>query len=63
MQGYTATYEAQTLTGQAGWAWKLFADGRLVAEGWTRGKKSEAETEVRIVISARDTLRACAGLV
>lgn len=54
---YTATYKAETIAGEAGWSWHLFAFGRLVAEGWTRGKKSEAETEVRTAIAARDTLR------
>ena len=34
----------------------------LVAEGWTRGKRSHAEAEVREAINARETLRACAGV-
>lgn len=54
---YTATYKAETLAGEPGWSWQLFAFGRLVAEGWTRGKKREAENEVRIAIAARDTLQ------
>jgi hypothetical protein len=56
MKSYTATFEAQTIAGERGWSWKLFARRRLVAEGWTRGKKSEAEAEVRITIASRDTL-------
>lgn len=54
MTNYTATYEPQMLAGERGWSWQLFADGRLVAEGWTRGKKRAAEAEVRITIASRD---------
>lgn len=56
IMNYTATYKAETIAGEPGWSWHLFSFGRLVAEGWTRGKKSEAETEVRTAIAARDTL-------
>lgn len=53
---YTATYKPHTMNGEPGWSWQLFTAGRLVAEGWCLGKKREAENEVRITISARDTL-------
>ena len=56
MSNYTATYKPQKMNGEPGWSWWLFADGRLVAEGWCRGKKTDAETEVRTTIAARDTL-------
>ncbi len=64
MKGYTATYKYEVLAGEPGWSWELIVAGRVVAEGWVRGRKRRgAELEVRETIDARDTLRACAGLV
>jgi len=54
---YTATYEPHTMNGSHGHSWQLFAKGRLVAEGWTIGKRREAELEVKTAIAARDTRR------
>jgi len=40
------------LAGQAGWDWYVTVDGRVRAEGWTAGKRREAEQEVAMA-SAR----------
>jgi len=36
------------LAGQAGWDWHVTVDGRVRAEGWTAGKRREAECEVAL---------------
>ncbi len=54
--GYTATYVAETVLGEPGWSYEVSYLGRLVFQGWTRGKKHHAEREVREGINARDTL-------
>jgi hypothetical protein len=59
MKSYTATYEPQTVNGEQGYWYRCFAGGRLIFEGWSRGKKREAEAEVRNGINARDALIAC----
>lgn len=59
---YSATYEPQIMNGEHGFWYRCFAAGRLIFEGWSRGKKHLAETEVRNGIDAREALRACAGV-
>lgn len=56
---YTATYKHQTICGEAGWSYVVTCDGRLVFEGWSRGRKRDAEAEVRNGIRNRDALLAC----
>lgn len=60
---YTATYEPQIVAGERGFWYRCFAAGKLIFEGWSRGKKHLAERDVREGIKARETLRACAGLM
>lgn len=57
---YRAEYEPQTVYGEAGVWWRLYASDRLVAEGWTRGKRHDAEADVRETIRNRDALFAAA---
>ena len=47
MKSYTATYEAQTVYGEQGFWYRVFNAGKLIFEGWSRGKKHRAEAEVR----------------
>lgn len=54
MQSYTATYEPHAMNGERGHNWRLYTGGKLIAEGWTRGKKRHAEDEVKIAIAALD---------
>jgi hypothetical protein len=53
--GYTAVYRAERLFGEQGWSYSCFFDGHVVFEGWSRGSKREAESEVRRGINARET--------
>lgn len=62
MKNYTGTYEPQTVHGERGFWYRCFANGKLVFEGWSRGKKHLAEREVRNGIDAREALRSCAGV-
>ena len=55
-KGYTATYEAATVGDEPGWSYSVTCDGRLVFEGWSRGRKQHAEAEVREGINAREAL-------
>lgn len=65
---YTITYTPREMCGEHGYDWRVVAkdyaylDGKLVAEGWTRGKKKNAEEDVRETIRNRDALRSAAGL-
>lgn len=64
---YTATYEPRLMAGEPGYWYRCFVGDRggsrrLVFEGWSRGRKHHAETEVRHGINAREALRATAGL-
>lgn len=63
MKNYTATYEPQTVHGERGFWYRCFAGGKLIFEGWSRGKQQHAEAEVREGINARETLRSLAGAV
>lgn len=56
MNRYTATYEPDTIMGEAGWSYACYCEGRLIFEGWSRGKKSDAEAEVRNGINNREAL-------
>lgn len=66
---YTISYEPREMCGEAGYDWKItakdyaFLGGKLVAEGWTRGKRKNAEADAREAIRNRDALRSAAGLV
>lgn len=59
---YTITYDPQTMNGEHGYWYEIRSRGRVVAEGWCRGKKHHAEREAKSAIDARDTLRSIAGL-
>lgn len=59
---YTITYEPHAMCGENGHNWKIRAKGRLIAEGWSRGKRHHAEADVRETIRNRDALRSAAGL-
>ncbi len=60
---YTVTYEPETIQGEHGYSYRVYTSrSHLVFEGWTRGKKHEAEIEVRHGIEAREALRSCAGI-
>lgn len=56
---YAATYQAEPVLGEHGWSYRCFCRGQPIFEGWSRGRKSEAEAEVRRGIEAREALRAC----
>lgn len=58
MKGYTATYKPETILGEQGWSYQCFCDGRLIFDGWSRGKKTEAEQCVRDGIKSRVELLA-----
>lgn len=62
MKGYAATYEPQIVYGEAGYWYRCFVGGRLIFEGWSRGRRCQAEAEVRHGIDARETLRSIAGV-
>jgi len=54
---YSATYEPGVVHGECGFWYRCFAGGRLIFEGWSRGRRQHAEAEVREGINARETLR------
>lgn len=58
MRGYTATYKPETIRGEAGWTYSCFCDGKLVFDGWTKGKKRDAEAIVRKGIENRNAILA-----
>jgi len=62
MKGYTAVYEPATIGDEHGWSYEVRCGGRVVFEGWSRGKKRHAELEVRRGIDAREALRSAVGL-
>lgn len=51
--GYTITYEPATILGERGFSYDIYFDGRLLASGWSRGKKSDAEQSARQTIRER----------
>lgn len=57
MKSYSATYEPQIVYGEAGYWYRCYVGGRLIFEGWSKGKKRDAEDEVRNGIDAREALR------
>ena len=59
MKNYTATYEPETILCEPGWSYEVTCEGRPVFAGWTRGKKRDAEAEVRQGIKNRDAQLAC----
>lgn len=60
MTGYVTHYRQERLGDELGWTYQCLYFGRVVFEGWTRGKKSDAEQEVRRGIANREALIACA---
>ncbi len=62
MKSYTATYSPHTSNGEPGYSYTVTAGGRFVFGGWSRGRKANAEAEVREGINAREALRECVGL-
>ncbi len=50
---YTVTYEPTTVLGEHGYEYVLMYCGRVVAQGWTRGKKHHAEAEARAAMDRR----------
>jgi len=59
---YTIVYRPTAMCGEPGFNYEIRTRGRLVAEGWSRGKKRNAEEQAREAINARDTLRGLAGV-
>lgn len=59
--GYTATYRPETLFSEPGWAYSCFHNGREIFNGWSRGSKREAESEVRRGIANREALHGAAN--
>lgn len=56
--GYRTTiYRQERLFGEPGWTYECLYNGRVVFEGWTRGSKRDAESEVRRGIANREALR------
>jgi hypothetical protein len=53
---YTATYEPDRILGEDGYSYTCYCNGVVVFEGWTRGKKRDAEAEVRNGIMNREAL-------
>lgn len=43
----TVTYTPLSILGEHGYAYTIYKDNRVIAEGWSRGKQSEAELEAR----------------
>jgi hypothetical protein len=60
MRDYTITYEGATICGERGFWFRLYHRNRLVAEGWSRGRKSLAEAEALEAINAREALHGAA---
>ncbi len=44
---YTVTYEGAAMNGVSGFWYRITVRGRLVAEGWTAGRKHHAEADHR----------------
>jgi len=61
VKGYSATYYSDPLNGEPGWSYEIFYKGRLVAAGWSRGRKHHAEADVREVINVREALHDAAA--
>lgn len=58
MTGYTAHYWFERINDEDGFAYECLHNGRVIFEGWCRGKKREAEHEVRRGIDNREMLLA-----
>jgi hypothetical protein len=54
---YTISYEPQTVHGEPGYWLRVYANHRLVMEGWSRGKRRNAEDMARAFIDRRDARR------
>lgn len=48
---FTITYEPRELAGQPGFDWAIIRRGVRIAEGWSRGKRKDAEQDARAVIA------------
>jgi hypothetical protein len=59
---YNVTYTPREMCGEPGHEWAIRSNGRLIAEGWTRGKIRSAQADVRETIRNREALRSAAGL-
>lgn len=51
---YRVEYNAETVLGEAGYSWRLYANSRFVSEGWSRGKRKDAEQDAKQVIARRE---------
>lgn len=52
--GYTITYRASTVLGLRGFSYEIYYNGRLLAAGWSAGKQTDAENEVREYVRKRE---------
>lgn len=53
MNGYTITYEPQTVAGERGWWCRIYRAGKQIAEIWSRGSKAGAEAGARAFLAQR----------
>lgn len=58
---YAIRYQLATMNGERGWWFRIWIGVRLIAEGWTRGRKSGAYIEARKVINELEAFHATAG--
>ena len=50
---FTITYEPREMCGEQGFDWKVTRDGKLVAEGWSKGKRRHAEQDAAAVVNRK----------
>jgi len=53
IDGFTATYRPVRMNDEPGWWFEIRRNGRVVGEGWSRGRKHHAEAEVRRLTQLR----------
>jgi hypothetical protein len=49
---FNVQYAQQTLSGEPGWSYEIYADGRWVGGGWSRGRRKEAELEASKAVAS-----------
>lgn len=51
---FTITYEPRRFAGEDGYWYQIRSRGRVVGEGWSRGKKHHAERSARADVRERE---------
>lgn len=53
---YSIQYDRETVCGEPGYSYRVFASSDLIAEGWSRGSRRDAEVTAKASIRAYEEL-------